>query len=40
MADTLTVTDAPENTGELSAEEQDSLQVGEQLAKEIRRSRT
>ena len=34
MADTLTVTDAPENTGELSAEEQDSLQVGEQLAKE------
>ena len=34
MADTLTVTDAPENTGELSAEEQDSLQVGEQLQKE------
>ena len=34
MADTLTVTDAPENTGDLSAEEQDSLQVGEQLAKE------
>ena len=34
MADTLTVTDAPENTGELSAEEQDSLQLGEQLQKE------
>ena len=34
MAETLTVNDAPENTGELSAEEQDSLQVGEQLVKE------
>ena len=34
MAETLTVNDAPENTGELSAEEQDSLQVGEALAKE------
>ena len=34
MAETLTVNDAPENTGELSAEEQDSLQVGEQLQKE------
>ena len=35
MAETLTVNDAPENTGELSAEEQDSLQVGEQLQKEL-----
>ena len=34
MAETLTVNDAPENTGELTAEEQDSLQVGEQIAKE------
>ena len=34
MAETLTVNDAPENTGDLSAEEQDSLQVGEQLVKE------
>jgi len=34
MAETLTVNDAPENTGELSAEEQDSLQVGQQLEKE------
>ena len=34
MAETLTVNDAPEDTGELSAEEQDSLQVGEQLVKE------
>ena len=33
MAETLTVNDAPENTGELTAEEQDSLQVGEQIAK-------
>ena len=34
MAETLTVNDAPDNTGELTAEEQDSLQVGEQLQKE------
>ena len=34
MAETLTVNDAPENTGELTTEEQDSLQVGEQLQKE------
>lgn len=34
MAETLTVNDAPETTGELSAEEQDSLQVGEALVKE------
>ena len=34
MAETLTVNDAPENTGDLSAEEQDSLQVGEALVKE------
>ena len=34
MADTLTVNDAPESTGELTKEEQDSLQVGEQLQKE------
>jgi hypothetical protein len=34
MAETLTVNDAPENTGELTAEEQDSLQVGEALIKE------
>ena len=34
MAETLTVNDAPEDTGELSAEEQDSLKVGEQLVKE------
>lgn len=34
MAETLTVNDTPENTGELSQEEQDSLQVGEQLVKE------
>ena len=34
MAETLTVNDAPENTGELTADEKESLQVGEQLAKE------
>lgn len=34
MAETLTVNDAPENTGELTAEEQDSLQVGQELQKE------
>ena len=34
MAETLTVNDAPEVTNELSAEEQDSLQVGQALAKE------
>ena len=34
MAETLTVNDAPESTNELSAEEQDSLQVGKALAKE------
>ena len=34
MAETLTVNDAPEETNELSAEEQDSLQVGQALAKE------
>ena len=34
MAETLTVNDAPENAGELTAEEQDSLQVGEALQKE------
>ena len=34
MAETLTVNDAPDNTGELTAEEQDSLRVGEQLQKE------
>jgi hypothetical protein len=34
MADTLTVNDAPENTGELTKEEQDSLKVGEELQQE------
>ena len=34
MAETLTVNGAPEETGELTADEQESLQVGEQLAKE------
>ena len=34
MAETLTVNDAPEVTDELSTEEQDSLQVGQALAKE------
>ena len=34
MAETLTVNDTPEATNELTAEEQDSLQVGEALTKE------
>ena len=34
MADTLTVNDAPESTGELTKEEQDSLKVGEELQQE------
>ena len=34
MAETLTVNDTPESTNELTAEEQDSLQVGEALTKE------
>ena len=34
MAETLTVNDTPEATNELTAEEQDSLQVGKELTKE------
>ena len=34
MAETLTINDTPEKTAELSQEEQESLQVGEQLVKE------